>query len=137
PPRAPGDPDHRSRCPARVLRLAGDRSAARPRRPGRRPQRHRRFPARLGMDLPPGGRAPAARPPDELRAHHHAMNLTLTLLIDAPNLTCPALECGTGAPVALQLKTESKTKSRDGSGWLVGVITAAARYCNEKWAYTF
>lgn len=65
------------------------------------------------------------------------MNLTLILLIDAPNLTCPALECGVGAPVALQLHSASVAKSRDGSGWLVGTISSLGRYCNEKWKYVF
>jgi len=65
------------------------------------------------------------------------MNLSLILLIDAPNLTCPALECGVNAAVAIQLKTASVPKSRDGSGWLIGTIAAADRYCNEKWRYAF
>lgn len=52
------------------------------------------------------------------------MNTTLVIALRSNIPGCPPLSCGLGALLAVELKSDSIGKGRDGSGWVIGTIIA-------------
>lgn len=50
------------------------------------------------------------------------MNTTLNISLRSDIPACPPLSCGQGGLLAVELKSDSIAKSRDGSGWIIGTI---------------
>lgn len=67
------------------------------------------------------------------------MNVSLTIALHSNRPGCPPISCGKDGIVAFQLREESIPKGRDGSGWLIGTITAApypmAQIGATDWVY--
>ena len=60
-----------------------------------------------------------------------------TLTFDLPSKSaCAPLLCGQGEYVTIQLRTASKAKSHDGSGFLIAPIATVHRLVGLTWRYT-